>query len=448
MVPACDVTVEQIIQQEEEEEQEQEEEQQQQQQQEEEQGMCIGSSTSSGVGGAGNSAVAYKYVRRRLYKLDDAFVRDVLENDLYVLQVSRSSSKDSGDSSHYVSFSTVDLLCMYCDCYKYNLQRSLIAFDEVCISGVQKPKIDFDARREHFEKVSQDYTTGGHVDVLRRLVKAFSISIALRYGIQDVAKSITPNVFIYSSCRREKVSFHLVCTSVCCTLTDCYRLCCETCTLLDKFGTGDYSRFVDKQVYSPKQCFRLLGSCKFNELKRQESPGQTKTRCTIYDKTRLAKVVSCSDYDQEPLLKSLVSWVDDITFAVKNVRFPLSGSRARRTANAASLSVISPPDASAAAAVVGDQGVGSSLRSVLLKAARSLYNSDFDVREPLPSIRLEDANHQVYLDRKSKGFCRQCKVDHDRENIKAVITSLPCMAVTRRSSRARSSSSSSSCVYE
>ena len=264
---------------------------------------------------AQQSNMAWKYVHSKSYKLSNDFISSVLKNDLYVLRITRTASKNSGNSHYYVAFSTIDNLCTYYSCYQSELSRYLISLDEVCISDVQKPKIDFDAKRSDFNTVSADFSTGDHVTVLSKLRKTFALSIAKKYDMS--LSNLLPYVKIYSSCRKDKVRFHLVSKSIAATRSDCKKLAHEAALALEKVVPG-YSKFIDTQVYSTKQSFRVLGSCKFNELQTSDV---VKTECKLVG----SELVNCltDEYDHEPLLQSLVTCVDDLRFmSEENTMYP------------------------------------------------------------------------------------------------------------------------------
>ena len=63
----------------------------------------------------------------------------------------------------------------------------------------------------------------------------------------------------------DKISIHLVCKSFASPVSECKEACDLTIQTMTEKCTG-YSSCIDVQVYKPKQCFRMLGSCKFNEL--------------------------------------------------------------------------------------------------------------------------------------------------------------------------------------
>ena len=162
---------------------------------------------------------SYKYTHARSYSINDtSFLNEVLQKRLYVLRVNRTPTSTSSKTAYYVSFSTIDNLCTYYKCYKEDLGKSLISLDEVCVNDVQKPKIDFDATADQFQDVASNFSTGSHVRVLHCLRNMMAVVIAKMFAIDDVKKEVLPRINVYSSCRNNKVSFHLVCHAVCTTL--------------------------------------------------------------------------------------------------------------------------------------------------------------------------------------------------------------------------------------
>ena len=374
---------------------------------------------------------AHQYIGRKSFKLDDDFLLQVLVEGMYVLRVTRAKTKSSSKCSYYAAFATVDLLCTYYRCYDKQLKESLCAMDEVCISYAQKPKIDFDGKRCDFAGVSDDYSTGDHVQAIKDVLKCFAFAISSLYKID--AKEVKRGINVYSSCRNDKISFHLICTTLCCSLEDCRTIALKTCHIIRQYCKKDYSNSIDQQVYRPKQCFRVLGSCKFNEMSLRLP---VKTQCRIVD-NKLVPTQNDDESEQEPLLQSLVSWVDDLPYRTKDLEDLILGKYAREKENRVLVHQILNPPQSSSTTPSGSLFATESLSSLLQSEAQVLYNAQFVCRT-VPHVDFR-ADALVYLDRKSKGFCVQCKVEHERENIKAILNYVPVAMKTRMR---RSSSSS------
>ena len=141
---------------------------------------------------------------------------------------------------------------------------------------------------------------------IHQLVKIFATVVTVKYGKEE--KEILQ---LYSSCRNEKTSFHLVCSGMAVSLQDCRSIALDTAALLHRVSP-QYGKCIDQQVYSPKQCFRLLGSCKFTEMNTQNVKRLYCTM-TLLGQKRL-QPVNVDPGDHESLLQSLISCVEDCLF--------------------------------------------------------------------------------------------------------------------------------------
>lgn len=94
---------------------------------------------------------------------------------------------------------------------------------------------------------------------------------------------------------------------------------------LDQLVPGGYSRNIDLQVYSKKQCFRVLGSCKFSETTLALN-NRKKQYDVIKSDGKYALCELNEDEDStldgdENLLQSLVSYVDCIPYRTSKICF-------------------------------------------------------------------------------------------------------------------------------
>ena len=372
--------------------------------------------------------------------MTDDFLDFVLANDLYVMRVTRTASKNTTSGSYFQCYDTVDNLVTYWSCYAEKLKSGLIAMDESLVSRVQKPKLDFDAKADEFKDVSEDFSTGSHIKVIRDVIKCFSYAIGVMFKL-DSTRTVLPGIDVYSACRNNKISFHLVYPMLCCSLEDCMEIASRTAIILDGWRTDvNLSRYIDLGVYSPKQGFRVMGSCKFLEMNNPDpDPEQqvvtvVKKHVLIVDKKKLVQV-ECED-KEEQLLKSLIAWVDDIPFMNEGVKYPMTGEKSRKAANRSYRASLAQKDSSLvphASTSSSSSSSSSSLQILLEHIARKMYNANLKCRTN-PSVT--GGNSSIFLDRKTKGFCVQCKREHETENVQAYIV-IDTDPVTTRNSKAK-----------
>ena len=112
--------------------------------------------------------------------------------------------------------------------------------DETKLSEMQKPHLDIDCVKQHSKDVSDDFSTGGHVDMLLTILSAFVSAITQVHG-NEVVQS---DILIYSSCRHDKISYHLIYPVGRFPRLLCLEICKLTC---DKLSRA-YCSYVDSAI--------------------------------------------------------------------------------------------------------------------------------------------------------------------------------------------------------
>ena len=183
------------------------------------------------------------------FRLSDKLIDEVTQKKSIVVWVNRNHSK------YYLVFHNLLALENFLLTNIKDLEEGKVCMDEVCLHNMQKPKIDIDCKKSAFSNVSDDFTEGGHVLMLLSIISNFcnSLSIALDRKVDH------EELLCYSSCRNNKLSFHLVFPEGRLPLYVCKMLAERTCANL----CAAYRSFVDLQIYTKKHCFRMYGSCKF-----------------------------------------------------------------------------------------------------------------------------------------------------------------------------------------
>ena len=191
-------------------------------------------------------------------------------------------------------------------------------------------------------------------------------------------------------------------------------------TLCQRACPSEYRTYFDMQIYTKNHCFRVWSSCKFSKEKKAgmnlvdvQSMKKLIDLQELFNNDRVITIPvdrSAPDYE-ERVMQSLISFPTyrPLTYDRTSYSDPVKQHQPRARCHQATTSRTDSQQ--------GDfytTNHSSNLYSILEKAASVDCGGTFKVRDvPVPS----NSKYIRYnVDRKSKGRCTECKVEHDRDN--------------------------------
>ena len=191
-----------------------------------------------------NPVVQPNRVMSKSFRLTDNLISEACNNGSIVLWVNRGASK------YYLFFHQLDAFLSFIHTNAQSLDDGKVCLDEVCLQDMQKPKLDIDCHKSSFSSVSEDFAEGGHVTMLLAVITAFSSVLTSATG-RDVSAN---DLVCYSSCRKNKISFHLLYPEGHLPLYVCKQLAERTCSRLCKA----FASYVNLQIYTKKTLLLTL----------------------------------------------------------------------------------------------------------------------------------------------------------------------------------------------
>ena len=222
------------------------------------------------------------------------------------------------------------------------------------------------------------------------------------------------DITLYSSCRNQKVSFHLTYSEGRMPRNLCKIIAERTCSKVKSC----YSKHVDMMIYTEKHNFRMYGSCKFSHDQTAVDISSVKRKVCLISLLEENKDICLPvERSKDLILESLItlSTSDELAYdkAVITSAVPPAVVRCRR---------------SSVVARNGDfftMNASTNLYSLIENAAVQVCGGEFKVRD----LHVPCNKYILYnVDRKAKGMCVQCKAVHTRDNascsLKLVDTSI------------------------
>ena len=278
------------------------------------------------------------------------------------------------------------------------LSSGSLCMDECKILESQKPHIDIDCSVKDFSDVSSDFSEGGHVGMLLDMINAFASAITDVHGNVVEPADIT----LYSSCRKQKISFHLVYAEGRMPRSLCKVIAERTCSKVDSCN----AKFIDMMIYTEKHNFRMYGSCKFSHDHTAVDNSSVK-RKVCYKALFDQRKILCLPVERSTdlILDSLITLRTSNELQYVQGMIPSVPPHATRTSRS--------PTSSRAKGDFYTINAATNLYSLIEKAAVAVCGGLFKVRD----ARVPCNKYIMYnVDRKDKGMCQQCKVIHTRDN--------------------------------
>ena len=333
------------------------------------------------------------------YRLTAKFAMEACINSNIFIWVNRPGKR------LYYRFHTLEAFMVFMNHNKLALDTGMVCIDETCVHELQKARIDFDCEKKDCVDISDDFTEGSHVAMITSVAEKFAEAISNVHGHIVSAR----NLLIFSSCRKEKISFHFVYPE-----GKFPRNIVEIIERMTSDACPENVRGkLDLQIYTKNHCFRLFSSCKFSKDK-------SKDVCTV-DTSSMKKMVSISDLFgnkkvltlevdrcgadfQDRLLESMICTATSPALLYDD-KYSVADPRPLRNAISSSLTTGNDH------ATFFSENRNNNLYSIIEKAASTVCGGEFTARDYfVTSTNIKYMHYNV--DRKTSGMCSQCKTEH------------------------------------